>query len=55
VTADQSQTPATPPRRSRVRHFRAWLSRQVRGHRTDTIAIIVLALAGIVMVLGIFT
>jgi phospholipid/cholesterol/gamma-HCH transport system substrate-binding protein len=48
------QTP-TPERRGRVRHFRAWLGRQVRGHRTDTIAILVLAIAGIVMVLGIFT
>src|ERR1700754_4684220 len=44
-----------PDRRSRVGHFRAWLSRQARGHRTDTIAIIVLALVGIVMMLGIFT
>jgi phospholipid/cholesterol/gamma-HCH transport system substrate-binding protein len=49
------QTPATPERRNRVRHFRQWLGRQVRGHRTDTIAIFVLALAGIVMMLGIFT
>jgi phospholipid/cholesterol/gamma-HCH transport system substrate-binding protein len=40
---------------SRWRHFRAWLSRQARGHRKDTIAIIVLAIAGIVMMLGIFT
>ena len=40
---------------SRWRHFRAWLSRQSRGHRKDTIAIIVLAIAGIVMMLGIFT
>ncbi|HVQ60148.1 MAG TPA: MlaD family protein [Solirubrobacterales bacterium] len=40
---------------SRWKHFRAWLSRQARGHRTDTIAIIVLAIAGIVMMLGIFT
>jgi phospholipid/cholesterol/gamma-HCH transport system substrate-binding protein len=40
---------------SRWTHFRAWLSRQARGHRKDTIAIIVLALAGIVMMLGIFT
>ncbi|HSS32268.1 MAG TPA: MlaD family protein [Solirubrobacterales bacterium] len=40
---------------SRVRHFRAWLSRQARGHRKDTIAIVVLAVAGIVMMLGIFT
>jgi phospholipid/cholesterol/gamma-HCH transport system substrate-binding protein len=40
---------------SRWRHFRSWLSRQSRGHRKDTIAIIVLALAGIVMMLGIFT
>jgi phospholipid/cholesterol/gamma-HCH transport system substrate-binding protein len=44
----------TPPV-SRFRHFRAWLSRQARGRRTDTIAIIVLAIAGIVMMLGIFT
>jgi phospholipid/cholesterol/gamma-HCH transport system substrate-binding protein len=40
---------------SRWTHFRAWLSRQARGHRKDTIAIIVLALAGTVMMLGIFT
>src|SRR5829696_468845 len=40
---------------SRWTHFRAWLSRQVRGRRKDTIAIFVLALAGIVMMLGIFT
>lgn len=43
------------PEVSRWKHFRAWLSRQARGHRKDTIAIIVLALAGIVMMLGIFT
>ncbi len=43
------------PQVSRWRHFRAWLSRQARGHRKDTVAIIVLALAGIVMTLGIFT
>jgi len=40
---------------SRWKHFRAWLSRQARGHRKDTIAIVVLAFAGIVMMLGIFT
>ncbi|MFN8216635.1 MAG: MlaD family protein [Solirubrobacterales bacterium] len=40
---------------SRWRHFRAWLTRQARGHRKDTIAIIVLAVAGVVMMLGIFT
>ncbi|HET7509439.1 MAG TPA: MlaD family protein [Solirubrobacterales bacterium] len=40
---------------ARWTHFRAWLSRQVRGRRTDTIAIIVLALAGVVMTLFIFT
>src|SRR6187200_2313717 len=40
---------------SRFTHFRAWLNRQVRGRRKDTIAIIVLAIAGIVMMLGIFT
>jgi phospholipid/cholesterol/gamma-HCH transport system substrate-binding protein len=47
-------SPPTPPT-NRWRHFRAWLSRQARGHRKDTIAIIVLAVAGIVMMLGIFT
>jgi phospholipid/cholesterol/gamma-HCH transport system substrate-binding protein len=45
----------TSPKTSRWRHYRAWFSRQVRGHRKDTIAIIVLALAGLVMMLGIFT
>jgi phospholipid/cholesterol/gamma-HCH transport system substrate-binding protein len=39
---------------SRSAHFRAWLSRQVRGRRKDTIAIFVLAIAGVVMMLGIF-
>jgi len=39
---------------SRFTHFRAWLSRQARGRRKDTIAIVVLAIAGIVMMLGIF-
>lgn len=43
------------PEVSRWKHFRAWLSRQSRGHRKDTIAIVVLAIAGIVMMLGIFT
>jgi phospholipid/cholesterol/gamma-HCH transport system substrate-binding protein len=42
------------PQVSRWTHFRAWLSRQVRGRRKDTIAIFVLALAGVVMMLGIF-
>jgi phospholipid/cholesterol/gamma-HCH transport system substrate-binding protein len=42
------------PTTNRWRHFRAWLSRQARGHRKDTIAIVVLAFAGIVMMLGIF-
>lgn len=41
--------------RARWTHFRAWLSRQVRGRRTDTIAIVVLTLAGVVMTLFIFT
>jgi phospholipid/cholesterol/gamma-HCH transport system substrate-binding protein len=40
---------------SRWTHFSAWLSRQVRGRRKDTIAIVVLAIAGVVMTLGIFT
>jgi phospholipid/cholesterol/gamma-HCH transport system substrate-binding protein len=43
------------PKRNRWIHFRAWLSRQARGHRKDTIAIFVLAIAGLVMMLGIFT
>jgi phospholipid/cholesterol/gamma-HCH transport system substrate-binding protein len=43
------------PKTNRWTHFRAWLSRQARGHRKDTIAIVVLAFAGIVMMLGIFT
>src|SRR5919112_844639 len=46
---------APEPRVSRGAHFRAWLNRQVRGRRKDTIAIVVLAIAGIVMMLGIFT
>lgn len=40
--------------KGRVSHFWAWLTRQARGRRKDTIAIIVLAIAGIVMMLGIF-
>jgi phospholipid/cholesterol/gamma-HCH transport system substrate-binding protein len=44
-----------PPEVSRWVHFRAWLSRQARGRRKDTIAIFVLAIAGIVMTLAIFT
>lgn len=43
------------PKTSRWRHFKAWLTRQARGHRKDTIAIVVLAVAGIAMMLGIFT
>lgn len=43
------------PKTNRWTHFRAWLSRQSRGHRKDTIAIFVLAIAGLVMMLGIFT
>jgi phospholipid/cholesterol/gamma-HCH transport system substrate-binding protein len=53
-----SQTPkptSAPERRSRLGHFRAWIGRQARGHRTDTIAILVLAVVGIAMMLGIFT
>ncbi|MGC1165185.1 MAG: MlaD family protein [Solirubrobacterales bacterium] len=46
---------ARAPETSRWRHFRAWLSRQARGHRKDTIAIVVLAIAGTAMMLGIFT
>jgi phospholipid/cholesterol/gamma-HCH transport system substrate-binding protein len=44
-----------PSRTNRWNHFRSWMTRQARGHRKDTIAIIVLAVAGIVMMLGIFT
>jgi phospholipid/cholesterol/gamma-HCH transport system substrate-binding protein len=55
VSEQTPTTPEAPKRRGRVRHFRAWLGRQVRGHRTDTIAILLLAFAGIVMMLGIFT
>jgi phospholipid/cholesterol/gamma-HCH transport system substrate-binding protein len=43
------------PNVSRWRHFSAWLSRQARGRRKDTIAIFVLAIAGVVMMLAIFT
>jgi phospholipid/cholesterol/gamma-HCH transport system substrate-binding protein len=39
---------------NRFTHFRAWLSRQARGHRKDTLAIVVLTIAGIAMMLGIF-
>jgi phospholipid/cholesterol/gamma-HCH transport system substrate-binding protein len=39
---------------SRFKHFRAWLGRQARGRRKDTFAIFALALAGIVIMLGIF-
>jgi phospholipid/cholesterol/gamma-HCH transport system substrate-binding protein len=39
---------------SRWTHFRALMTRQARGHRKDTIAIFVLAIAGIAMMLGIF-
>lgn len=45
---------APTPRANRFQHFWAWLTRQARGRRKDTIAIIVLAIAGIVMMLGIF-
>jgi phospholipid/cholesterol/gamma-HCH transport system substrate-binding protein len=46
---------APEPKVNRWTHFRAWLGRQARGHRKDTIAIFVLAIAGVVMTLGIFT
>jgi phospholipid/cholesterol/gamma-HCH transport system substrate-binding protein len=52
--ADRTPNP-TPERRSRIGHFRAWLGRQARGHRTDTIAILVLAFVGVAMMLAIFT
>src|ERR1700754_2220784 len=44
-----------PENVSRWTHFKAWLSRQARGRRKDTIAIIVLAIAGLAMMIGIFT
>jgi phospholipid/cholesterol/gamma-HCH transport system substrate-binding protein len=40
---------------SRLKHFRAALSRQSRGRSKDTIAIIVLTIAGLMMMLYIFT
>lgn len=43
------------PKTSRLRHFRASLSRQSRGRGKDTIAIVVLVAAAIVMTLWIFT
>lgn len=43
------------PRTSRWRHFRAALGRQSRGRSKDTIAIFLLTIAGITMVLWIFT
>jgi phospholipid/cholesterol/gamma-HCH transport system substrate-binding protein len=44
-----------PRETSRFTHYRAWLTRQARGRRKDTIAIVVLTIAGLVMMLGIFT
>lgn len=55
MSAQPPKPAASSERRSRLGHFRAWLGRQSRGHRTDTIAILVLAFVGIVMMLGIFT
>jgi phospholipid/cholesterol/gamma-HCH transport system substrate-binding protein len=43
------------PGRSRWKHFRASLSRQSRGRSKDTIAIVLLAIAGVAMTLFIFT
>lgn len=43
-----------PEQTNRWTHYRAWLSRQARGRRKDTIAIVLLAIAGVVMMLGIF-
>lgn len=40
---------------SRWTHFKAWITRQARGRRKDTIAIVLLAIAGTAMMLGIFT
>jgi phospholipid/cholesterol/gamma-HCH transport system substrate-binding protein len=55
MTPQTPKSTTTSEPRKGFRHFRAWLGRQARGHRTDTIAILVLALVGIVMMLGIFT
>jgi phospholipid/cholesterol/gamma-HCH transport system substrate-binding protein len=44
-----------PRETGRFTHSWAWLTRQARGRRKDTIAIVVLTIAGIVMMLGIFT
>jgi phospholipid/cholesterol/gamma-HCH transport system substrate-binding protein len=44
-----------PRQRSRWKHFRASLSRQSRGRGKDTVAIIVLLVAGVAMTLFIFT
>src|SRR6185369_1778402 len=51
----RSTAVSEPTQTNRFTHFRAWLSRQARGRRKDTIAIFVLAIAGVVMMLGIFT
>ncbi len=48
-------TDGRPEGVSRFKHFRAWLTRQARGRRKDTLAIIVLTLAGLLLLLGIFT
>jgi phospholipid/cholesterol/gamma-HCH transport system substrate-binding protein len=47
-------TDGRPEDVSRFKHFRAWLTRQARGRRKDTLAIFALAFAGIVIMLGIF-
>ncbi|MBS1878671.1 MAG: MCE family protein [Actinobacteria bacterium] len=44
----------SPTKVGRLKHFGAWITRQARGRRKDTIAILALVLAGIVMMLGIF-
>jgi phospholipid/cholesterol/gamma-HCH transport system substrate-binding protein len=48
-------TDQAPEKTSRIRHFRAALSRQARGRGKDTIAIFVLAVIAVVMTLWIFT
>jgi phospholipid/cholesterol/gamma-HCH transport system substrate-binding protein len=45
----------TPEKTSRIRHFRAALSRQARGRGKDSIAIAVLAVIAVVMTVWIFT
>ena len=53
--AEGTKKVPAPERRSRWGHFKAWITRQARGHRKDTLAILLLGLVGLAMMLGIFT